>query len=65
VAVLSESIHGWTVAGHVTDADKLSTHWALTGFIPGEEAGIVYSPQKLHFTCKLGGCEGRVSAVDC
>jgi hypothetical protein len=65
LAVLSETKHGGIVPGHVTVADDLSTHWALAGFIPREEAGIVYPPQEFHFMRELGGCEGGVSAVDC
>ena len=25
----------------------------------------MYSPQEFHFMCKLGGCEGGVSAIEC
>jgi hypothetical protein len=59
VAVSSESIHGGTIPGHMTVADKLSTHWGR------QEANIVYPSQEFNFMRDLGGCERGVSAVDC
>jgi hypothetical protein len=64
LAVLPDSTHRETVAGQMAVAIKSSTHWAFKGFVPREEASIMYPLEKLDFVCELGGGKGGVSAVD-
>jgi hypothetical protein len=45
VAALSESMDGGTIPGHVTVADKLSTHWALKGLFHVKRGVLCTLPQ--------------------